>query len=137
MYRHSLTAVLESAIRSSNARNDPSDIRRRLDARILEYSRGEVGWDVFALEYKVDAPIDTIIDPESMVLYMKIFKHLWNLKRVEAALSRGWMRVAGGARTYLRFSGMSCLTVPQPAKRAVGPFKRTSVALAFCSLNNV
>ncbi|KAG7096908.1 hypothetical protein E1B28_004313 [Marasmius oreades] len=102
LFRHNLTATLEAAIRSSNAQNDPPDVLRRLDARMLEYSRGEIGWDVFTLEYKVDPPIDTVIDPDSMVQYLKLFNHLWRMKRIEGTLSQCWMRMAGGARTILR-----------------------------------
>jgi gamma-tubulin complex component 3 len=105
LYRHNLTATLETAIRSSNAQSDPPDVLRRLDARMLEYSHGEIGWDVFTLEYKVDAPLDTLLDPDSMVKYLKVFNHLWRLKRVEAALSKGWMRIAGATRTFLRLPG--------------------------------
>jgi gamma-tubulin complex component 3 len=100
-----LTATLETAIRSSNAQNDPPDVLRRLDARMLEYSHGEIGWDVFTLEYKVDAPIDTVLDPDSMVKYFKLFNHLWQMKRIEGTLNVGWMRIAGGARTFLRVPG--------------------------------
>ncbi|KAF9009023.1 gamma-tubulin complex, DGRIP91/SPC98 component [Cyathus striatus] len=102
LYRHNLTATLETAIRSSNAQHDSVDVLRRLDVRMLEYSHGEIGWDVFTLEYKVDSPIDTVLDPESMEKYLKIFRHLWQLKRAEMALDRGWMRITGGAKTFLR-----------------------------------
>ncbi|KAI0824783.1 gamma-tubulin complex DGRIP91/SPC98 component [Trametes gibbosa] len=102
LYRHNLTATLESALRSSNAQNDAPDILRRLDARMLEYSHGEIGWDVFTLEYKVDAPIDTVLDPTAMMKYLKLFNHLWKVKRVGGALNTGWMRIAGGAKTFLR-----------------------------------
>lgn len=105
LYRHNLTATLETAIRQSSAQNDPPDVLRRLDARMLEYSHGEIGWDVFTLEYKVDAPIDTVLDPEAMVKYLKLFNHLWKIKRVVSTLSAGWMRIAGGARTFLRLPG--------------------------------
>ncbi|GBE79620.1 gamma-tubulin complex DGRIP91/SPC98 component [Sparassis latifolia] len=102
LYRHNLTATLESAIRSSNAQNDPPDVLRRLDARMLEYSHGEIGWDVFTLEYKVDAPLDTVLEPEAILRYLKLFNHLWKIKRIEGTLSKGWMRIAGGSRTFLR-----------------------------------
>ncbi|KAL0949514.1 hypothetical protein HGRIS_009565 [Hohenbuehelia grisea] len=102
LYRHNLTATLETAIRSSNAQHDPSDVLRRLDARMLEYSHGEIGWDVFILEYKVDAPLDTVIDGDSMVKYLQLFTHLWQMRRMEGALSAGWARVARGARIFLR-----------------------------------
>ncbi|THH02788.1 hypothetical protein EW026_g170 [Hermanssonia centrifuga] len=105
LYRHNLTATLETAIRLSSAQNDPVDVVRRLDARMLEYSHGEIGWDVFTLEYKVDAPIDTVLDPEAMIKYLKLFNHLWKIKRIESTLSKGWMRIASGARTFLRVPG--------------------------------
>ncbi|KAF5363247.1 hypothetical protein D9756_000424 [Leucocoprinus leucothites] len=95
LYRHNLTATLETAIRSSSAQHDPVDVLRRLDARMLEYSHGEIGWDVFTLEYKVESPIDTVLDSESMEKYLKLFRYLWQQKRVELALNKGWVRVTG------------------------------------------
>ncbi|KAI0068681.1 gamma-tubulin complex DGRIP91/SPC98 component [Artomyces pyxidatus] len=101
LYRHNLTATLETAIRSSNAQKDPPDVLRRLDARMLEYTHGEIGWDVFTLEYKVDAPLDTVLDPDSMVKYLKLFNHLWKMKRIESTLTRGWMRTGSGTKAFV------------------------------------
>lgn len=102
LYRHNLTATLEAAVRASNAAQAPVDVLRRLDVRMLPYTHGELGWDVFTLEYKVDAPLDTIVNPDAMTTYLRVFNHLWRLKRVERALSDGWSRIIGGARTFLR-----------------------------------
>lgn len=106
LYRHNLTTALETAIRSTNAHYDPPDVLRRLDARMMEYSHGEIGWDVFSLEYKVDAPIDTVLDSDTLINYLKVFRYLWKMKRVEGSLSTAWMRVAGGSRTFLRVPGI-------------------------------
>ncbi|EJD00999.1 gamma-tubulin complex, DGRIP91/SPC98 component [Fomitiporia mediterranea MF3/22] len=102
LFRHNLTAKLEEAIRSTNAQNDLPEVHRRLDASMHDYTHGEMGWDVFTLQYKVDAPIDTVLDPDTMDKYLRVFEHLWRLKRAEGALSTGWMKAAGGARTVLR-----------------------------------
>lgn len=107
LYRHNLTANLETAIRSSNARDDPADILRHLDARMLEYSHGEIGWDVFTLEYKISPPIDTVIGQEATEIYLKLFRHLWQMKRIEKTLDKGWMRVTGGAQTFIKLPGKS------------------------------
>ena len=104
LYRHNLTANLETAIRSSNLQQDPVEILRRLDARMLEYSRGEIGWDVFTLEYKVDPPIDTVLNQDATEKYLKLFKYLWHIKRVEKSLDRGWMKVTG-ARVIIQLPG--------------------------------
>lgn len=100
-YRHTLTAQLEHAIRGSNAQYDSPDVLRRLDARLVELSHGDVGWDVFTLEYKVDAPVDVIITPWASKQYLVIFNLLWRVKRVEFALGSTWRRCMTGARGVL------------------------------------
>ncbi|KAJ3290637.1 Gamma-tubulin complex component 3 [Borealophlyctis nickersoniae] len=105
IYRHNLTAVLESAIRASNAQYDSPDIVRRLDVRLLEASSGDTGWDVFALDYHVDNPVNTIFTPQAMHHYLKLFTFLWRLKRVEHALARDWtdrMRRAFVLKRFLK-----------------------------------
>jgi gamma-tubulin complex component 3 len=105
LYRHSLTATLDTAIRGSTSSTDDEEVLGRLDARMLEYEHGELGWDVFTLEYKVDAPVDVILDGRSMALYSKLFTHLWRIKRVEYALSEAWKRIMNEARFYGRVIG--------------------------------
>ncbi|EDN02187.1 predicted protein [Histoplasma mississippiense (nom. inval.)] len=100
-YRHTLTAQLEHAIRSSNAQYDSPDVLRRLDARMLELSHGEIGWDCFTLEYKIDAPVDVVITPWGSTQYLKVFNFLWRVKRVEFALGSTWRRCMTGARGVL------------------------------------
>ncbi|KZZ96435.1 Gamma tubulin complex protein 3 [Ascosphaera apis ARSEF 7405] len=100
-YRHTLTAQLENAIRSSNAQYDSPDVLRRLDARMLELSHGESGWDCFTLEYKIDAPVNVVITPWGSTQYLKVFNFLWRVKRVEFALSSTWRRCITGARGVL------------------------------------
>ncbi|WWC68620.1 uncharacterized protein I206_102550 [Kwoniella pini CBS 10737] len=107
LYRHHLTSDLESAIRGSNAQFDDPDILRRLDARILEYSHGETGWDCFALEYKVEAPLNAVLDHKAMLDYDRLFNHLWRLKRVESALTQGWIRVTSTSKAYEGIPGLS------------------------------
>lgn len=100
-YRHTLTAQLEHAIRNSNAQHDSADVLRRLDARMLELSHGEIGWDVFTLEYRVDSPLDVVVTPWASKQYLKVFNFLWRVKRVEFALGSTWRRCMTGARGVL------------------------------------
>ncbi|KAF2871595.1 spindle pole body component alp6 [Massariosphaeria phaeospora] len=100
-YRHTLTAQLEHAVRNSNAQFDSQDVLRRLDSRMLELSHGEIGWDVFTLEYKIDAPVDVIVTPFGSKQYLKVFNFLWRVKRVEFALGSTWRRCMTGARGVL------------------------------------
>ncbi|KAK6336548.1 Microtubule-nucleating Tub4p (gamma-tubulin) complex component [Orbilia brochopaga] len=101
LYRHNLTAQLEHAIRGSNAQYESQEVLRRLDARMLELSHGEIGWDVFTLEYKIDAPVDVVVTPYSSREYLKVFNFLWRIKRVEFALGSAWKKYMTGARGVL------------------------------------
>ncbi|KAI9699697.1 MAG: Gamma-tubulin complex component 3 [Candelina mexicana] len=101
LLRHNLTAQLEHAIVGSNAQFDSPDVLRRLDARLLELSHGETGWDVFTLEYKIHAPVDVVITPWGSKQYLKVFNFLWRVKRVEFALGTTWRRCMTGARGVL------------------------------------
>lgn len=130
LYRHNLTATLEAAVRSSNARFDPPDVLRRLDARMLEYSHGEIGWDVFTLEYRVDSPVDTVVDPENMERYLKIFHHLWKMKRVEGALNGIWNRVASGAKTLWGLKGSRGGTRSAVLEELEGEWHQIRIVLA-------
>lgn len=100
-YRHTLTAQLDHAIRGSNAQFDSPEVLRRLDARLLELMHGEIGWDVFTLEYKVDAPCDVVVTTWASKQYLAVFNLLWRIKRIEFALGSTWRRITTGARTVL------------------------------------
>ncbi|CAO3613996.1 unnamed protein product [Mucor hiemalis] len=90
LFRHNLTGILETAVRSSNAQYDDPEILNRLDVRLLEIQKDDLGWDVFTLDYHVDTPINTVFNPSAMIQYLQIFNFLWRLKRVEYTLSASW-----------------------------------------------
>ncbi|KAF2089249.1 hypothetical protein K490DRAFT_72063 [Saccharata proteae CBS 121410] len=100
-YRHTLTAQLEHAVRNSNAQYDSPEVLRRLDSRMLELTHGEIGWDVFTLEYKIDAPVDVIVTRFGSKQYLKVFNFLWRVKRVEFALGSTWRRCMTASRQFL------------------------------------
>ncbi|KAL8779875.1 MAG: hypothetical protein Q9194_001196 [Teloschistes cf. exilis] len=100
-YRHALTAQLEHAVRGSIAQYDSPDILSRLDARLLELAHGDIGWDVFTLEYRIDAPVDVVITSWASTQYLRVFNFLWRIKRVEFALGSTWRRCMTGARGVL------------------------------------
>jgi gamma-tubulin complex component 3 len=102
LYRHSLTAALETAIRGSNAQYDDADILRRLDARVLEFSGTETGWETFMLEYRVDSPVNTVLDATAMSEYQQIFAHLWKMKRVELCLNASFAKMISATNSLLR-----------------------------------
>lgn len=101
-YRHTLTAQLEHAIRGSNAQYHSPEVLRRLDARMLQLTHGDIGWDCFTLEYKIDAPCDVVVSDWGARQYLKVFNFLWRVKRVEFALSSSWRKVTTGSRGVLQ-----------------------------------
>ena len=53
---------------------------------------------MFLLEYKVEAPLSTVLDPRSLEDYREMFKHLWGIKRVEYALNEAWRTLMTSSR---------------------------------------
>lgn len=101
LHRHNLTSSLGDAIQTSNAQHEPEYILKHLDARMLEGTRGTVGWEVFTLEYRVGKPVDVVITEQSARQYLKVFNFLWRLKRVEFALATAWRRQMTAERGML------------------------------------
>ncbi|KAI8087029.1 Spc98 family-domain-containing protein [Gilbertella persicaria] len=104
LFRHNLTGILETAVRSSDAQYDDPDILNRLDVRLLEIQKDDLGWDVFSLDYHVDAPINTVFSPAAMHQYLQAFSFLWRLKRVEYTLSSAWRQWGKTSREFIPFS---------------------------------
>ena len=89
IYRHTLMGFLETAIRSSNAQYHDNEFLHRLDIKLLEASPGDRGWEIFQLDYRVDAlpVLNRIFTDEVRTVFQKINNFLWKLKRVEHGLS--------------------------------------------------
>ncbi|KAI9480921.1 MAG: Spc98 family-domain-containing protein [Benjaminiella poitrasii] len=100
LFRHNLTGILETAIRSSDAQYDDPTVLNRLDVRLLEIQKNDLGWDVFSLDYHVDAPINTIFGPAAMHQYLQMFNFLWRIRRVEYTLSSAWRQWGKAGRQF-------------------------------------
>ncbi len=96
VHRHVVAGLVEAAVRASNAQYDDPEVVSRLDVRLLEASPGDVGWDVFTLDYRVEPPLSTVLTRPAMTSYLAVFHFLLKLRRVEQALSGAWLRAMGG-----------------------------------------
>jgi gamma-tubulin complex component 3 len=100
LFRHNLTAILEGALRASNAQYDPPYILDRVHVRLLDAAPGDTGWEVFALDYSVDMPLHAIVHPEALQQYRVAFHMLWRLKRVEWSLTTTWKSFLSFAHSH-------------------------------------
>ncbi|GLG92787.1 Gamma-tubulin complex component 3, partial [Gryllus bimaculatus] len=91
LYGHNLSGILETAIRATNAQFEDPEILQRLDVRLLELNAGDIGWDVFTLDYHFSGPISTIFVPNASS-YLMLFSTLWRAKRSEYVLTGSWKR---------------------------------------------
>ena len=88
----SLSGILETAIRATNAQFEDQEILDRLDVRLLDVQPGDTGWDVFSLDYKVTGPISAVFGRNILTRYLMLFNSLWRAKRMEWILARVWTR---------------------------------------------
>lgn len=90
LLRHNLVSLLKRAIQQTNAQYEERDVLSRLDVRVLRGVQGDVGWDVFSLDYHVGPPLNTILHKDAIEKYLRVFNFLWQLKRVDHALVACW-----------------------------------------------
>lgn len=75
-------------MRTSNAQFLESDVTGHVSVRFLE--QGSDGWDIFSLDYNIDTPIKTLLNPDAMRSYLRIFNMLWRIKKVDYSLNKVW-----------------------------------------------
>ncbi|KAH3668771.1 hypothetical protein OGAPHI_002526 [Ogataea philodendri] len=91
---HHLMKILQESIENSSIRHLPDDVLRRLDARILEMGHGNIGWDVFTLDFQIKYPLDSILDGETHNTreYLRMFNFLLRLQKVNYLLNVEWLQ---------------------------------------------
>ncbi|XP_026764015.2 gamma-tubulin complex component 3 homolog [Galleria mellonella] len=92
LYVHNLTCTLEAAVRATNAQFEPPHVLARLHVNLYPNcdGRDDCGWDVFALQYRVDGPLGTLFPATCAARYRALFTQLWRVKRIEYSLHDAW-----------------------------------------------
>ena len=105
VFYHNLQSLMDAAIRVTNAQYESEDIIKRLDLRLMYVSPSELGWDVCCLDYKFDGPLRTIFTEENSLRYMRIFNHLWRVKRMEYTTCGVWKQLIKSSRQFASIPG--------------------------------
>ena len=65
----------------------------RLLAKKIDYGSGVEGWDCFNLQYSLEQlePMQTLLSPEIMMNYQKIFFFLWKIKQIQDITKNIWI----------------------------------------------
>ena len=71
----------------------------------MPFGSGAIGWDCFSLQYKVEAPINAVLDDVAIEDYNKIFMYLWRVRRVAASQTKRWLRNTFEARRFRDLEG--------------------------------
>lgn len=83
------TRILQNSVHQSSLRNfvDQSDrnfLINKLDARVLDFGHGSLGWDIFTLEYDIQPPLSILLNvnrSDGRKEYLRIFNFLWRFKK--------------------------------------------------------
>lgn len=110
VFYHNLQSLMDAAIRVTNAQYEKEDIIKRLDLRLMYVSPSELGWDVCCLDYKFDGPLRTIFTEENSLRYMRIFNHLWRVKRMEYTTCGVWKQLMKSSRQFASIPEISDMT---------------------------
>ncbi|KAI8325485.1 Spc97/Spc98, partial [Martensiomyces pterosporus] len=99
---HDLSAVLSSAVRSSNAQYEPQEYLSAMVLTFGEEGGKQRGWDEVSLMYSLSAPLSYVVPKLVMRQYFEISHFLVKLKRVEHSLHSIWRQQMTESRSYQR-----------------------------------
>jgi gamma-tubulin complex component 3 len=117
--KHSLIAIVDGALRSTNAKQLPPFVIERLQVELMlgpdDVQNGpswdwnsvqeqirdndqppdeRTVYDIFLMDYQVPDPMIAIVPEPSLHMYQRIFKLLFRLKRIEYLLNSTWRQSA-------------------------------------------
>jgi len=127
VYKHSLLSIVESALRSTNAKYLPQFVLDRLQVELLvdsddpaygafgsrtrkENEKLRTVWDVFMIDYQVPDPLRAIVHPRNMGKYKLVFSLLFRLRKIEFMLNYTWRQSATlhhALQTYGQYNGIN------------------------------
>lgn len=98
--QYTLQGHLDAALRSLSAAADEADVLQRVDVRLPPGKplEGDLGWDVFSLQYHIDGPLGAVLSPDAMAGYLRIFRLLWTIKHTESVLEQSWGHINSAQR---------------------------------------
>ncbi|ODV85027.1 hypothetical protein CANARDRAFT_28747 [[Candida] arabinofermentans NRRL YB-2248] len=101
---HSLMRVLQDSVENSSVKDYPKDVIDRLDARLLEMGHGNIGWEVFTLDFQIKHPINMVLNERSNSSreYLRMFNFLLKLQKLSYLLNLGWTEANSLRKTGLK-----------------------------------
>ena len=92
--KHNLESCFENAIKASNSDVKDSENIKKLNIILLNSSQGDIGWDIFCLEYNIQIPLKVIFSSKLLKDYQKIFLFFWKIKRIKyGQINHMWKKI--------------------------------------------
>ena len=102
IFKYVLQSFLESSINSTNARYNDKECLDKLNIKLLNPRPGDIGWDIFCLEYNISLPLSIIISNKNLIDYQKMFIFLLKIKRIEYSQEhQEWRKIMNYCREIL------------------------------------
>ena len=146
IYRHTLSAIVDGSIKSTNASHLSDIVLDRLqvelkldrndDTRFMfghsKSSRTDerTVWDIFTLDYSLPEPLKAIVYEEVMTLYTQLFDFLFSFKRVEFMLNQTWRESAVLQHALQRTAQYNGLSVQNSKEYAQATILLRRIAMA-------
>lgn len=87
IFKHNLISLLDSTKGQSSFSGYNKDYLDRVGIFLFDPLIGSKGWDIFSLNYEIEAPLNTIFDGESMKFYHEFFNLVWRIKNLISNLN--------------------------------------------------
>ncbi|ODV82203.1 spindle pole body component [Suhomyces tanzawaensis NRRL Y-17324] len=130
-----LSKILNESINNSSLKYNK--FSKRLDARVLDPIHGNIGWEVFTLEYRIDdLPINSLFE-NHMVQYLKMFNFLWRLRHLQYLLNEHSLDCVSLRKNELKRIHLKYLKVKRTARLSIRDKKIVWLIKSFNTINMI
>jgi gamma-tubulin complex component 3 len=136
IYRYDVAALMETALKNTNASDFDQAILDRLQVTLLyaddeddtKYKFGppkegsRTVWDLFSLEYVLPVPLLAIVDAACSKTYKEMFLFLFGVKKVEYMVNATWRQSAvlqHALQLWAQKCGIKITTCPEYAQATI------------------
>jgi Gamma tubulin complex component C-terminal len=90
VYFHNIMPAFDDVYRKSNLKNTQDQV---LGVKLLEPGHGDIGWDIFCIEYKFPEFLQHIFDPNTSLKLLRLWHFLFKIKRCLTKLGEVWLEL--------------------------------------------
>lgn len=89
--KHHILSTFVNILKRSSLRNEKLEYLENLEIKLLEPSDGDIGWDIFYIDYNIPNILTYVINNKTKMKIIRLSTFLWKIRRCYYKLNDIWL----------------------------------------------